>query len=67
MKKVRLAAVILYGVSAILWVIRSVLDFVTKAYDDALVLFILNIICALVWTAGFFIHLHRYRSDKKEQ
>ena len=67
MKKLGLWVVILYGVSAVIWTIRSILDFVMQAYNDSLFLVVLNVLCAVVWIAGFIIHLRRYRSHKGEQ
>lgn len=58
-KPIRLALVVLYGVSAALWLVTCTLEFVTSGKVDGL-----RIFAAVVWTAGFFVLLARYRNQK---
>ena len=54
--------VILFGLCAVVWTVRAVLDIVYQTYTNSIALFALNIICAVIWIAAFFIKLRNYRS-----
>ncbi len=67
MKKSSRLTVILFGICAVIWTIRAILDVVYRTYSDTVFWFILNILCAIIWIAAFVINLKRYRSNKGEQ
>lgn len=62
-KRVSLVAVVLYGVAAVIWIIRTILDIAYGTFEASMVLFVLNILCTGTWVAAFFVTLHRYRSN----
>ena len=64
MKISKLTAVILYGVCAVIWTIRAIVGIVVREYDGSLFIFILNILCAVIWIVAFVIQLHTYRTKK---
>ena len=66
MKQPRRLAVILFGVCAVIWTIRAVLEVVYQTYNDSVFGFVLNVLCAVIWIAAFVINLKRYRSNKDE-
>ena len=66
MKKPSLLAVILYGICAVIWTVRAIVEIVMKTYNDSVFLFILSIFCALIWICSFFACLISYRSNKDE-
>lgn len=53
MKKTSLAAVILVGLAAVIWTIRVVLEIVLKTYNESVFLFVLNVLCSVVWIVSF--------------
>lgn len=57
--------VVLYGVCAVLWTIRAILDLVYQTYRYALFSVALNILCAIVWMIAFAVMLNRYRQQTK--
>ena len=61
MKSLNGLVVILCGISAIIWTIKSITDIVNKTFDW------LTLICAIVLIAAFFVNLKRYRSTKKDK
>ena len=63
MKKTSLAAVILVGLAAVIWTIRVVLEIVLKTYNESVFLFVLNVLCSVVWIVSFIVNLKRYRSN----
>ena len=67
MKKISLLAVILYGLCAVIWTARIVLEVVYQTYTYSVGLFILNVFCAIIWTVGFVLNLKRYRTQKEEK
>lgn len=58
-RPVSLALVIIYGIAAALWLVTCTLEFATSGKVDGL-----RIFAAVVWTAGFFVLLARYRNQK---
>lgn len=60
------AVVILFGLCAVLWSIRAVLEVIHKTYADSVFWFCLNVFCAILWIVCFFVNLKRYRSEKDE-
>lgn len=64
MKKqpMKLLALVLVGIAAVVWTIACVFDFV---YETPLFLRALRVVCAVIWYAAFFTNLCRYRKEKK--
>lgn len=67
MKKTSLAAVILVGLVAVIWTIRVVLEIVLKTYNESVFLFVLNVLCSVVWIVSFIVNLKRYRSNRENK
>ena len=67
MKKTSLAAVILVGLAAVIWTIRVVLEIVLKTYNESVFLFVLNVLCTVVWIVSFIVNLKRYRSNRENK
>lgn len=67
MKKTSLAAVILVGLAAVIWTIRVVLEIVLKTYNESVFLFVLNVLCSVVWIVSFIVNLKRYRSNRENK
>ncbi len=53
--------VILYGLCAVIWTIRAIAGAVYQEYNDSLFIFVLNVICAVIWIAVFVKWLTEYR------
>ena len=66
MKKPSRFVVILYGMCAVLWTVRAILEIVFKTYNDSGFWFVLNILCAVLWINVFLVHLKRYRTNKDD-
>ena len=66
MERPKLVTVILYGLCAVIWTVRTILGVVYKEYGDSATLFVLNILCAVIWIAAFIKWLIKYRSNKNE-
>ena len=67
MKKTSLAAVLLVGLAAVIWTIRVVLEIVLKTYNESVFLFVLNVLCSVVWIVSFIVNLKRYRSNRENK
>ena len=67
MKKTSLADVILVGLAAVIWTIRAVLEIVLKTYNESVFLFVLNVLCSVVWIVSFIVNLKRYRSNRENK
>lgn len=67
MKKTSLAAVILVGLAAVIWTIKAVLEIVLKTYNESVFLFVLNVLCSVVWIVSFIVNLKRYRSNRENK
>lgn len=67
MKKTSLAAVILVGLAAVIWTIRVLLEIVLKTYNESVFLFVLNVLCSVVWIVSFIVNLKRYRSNRENK
>ena len=67
MKKTSLAAVILVGLAAVIWTISVVLEIVLKTYNESVFLFVLNVLCSVVWIVSFIVNLKRYRSNRENK
>ena len=67
MKKTSLAAVILVRLAADIWTIRVVLEIVLKTYNESVFLFVLNVLCSVVWIVSFIVNLKRYRSNRENK
>ena len=67
MKNKKLINVILFGLCAVIWIIRVITGVVYKEYENSLWIFITNAVCAVIWVCTFIIYLVRYRSDNDEK
>ena len=67
MKKTSIAAVILVGLADVIWTIRVVLEIVLKTYNESVFLFVLNVLCSVVWIVSFIVNLKRYRSNRENK
>ena len=67
MKKAGGVSVILYGMCAVIWTIRVILDVVNHTVYVPGFSFVLNVLCAVLWIACFVVNLKRYLSNKEEQ
>ena len=66
MKKTSCIGVILYGICAVIWTVKVIVEIVFKTYNYSVFSLVLSIFCALIWICSFFILLIRYRSNKDE-
>ena len=65
-KKTDLAIVILYGICAVVWTVLSILEVIVfKTYQDNLLKFIWNVICAIQWVFLFLLSWKRYKNGKR--
>ncbi len=62
MKKPNLFLVILYGLCAAICTLRVILDVVCEESHGSLFVFVLNLLCAVIWTAAFIGLLIKHRS-----
>lgn len=66
MKKQNLISGIIYGICAVIWTTKSILDIIYQTHHDSVLGYVLNILCAMVWMAAFLLSMKRYRSTKKK-
>ena len=66
MKKPSRLTVILYGVCAVIWTIRVILEVAYQTYNDSVFWFVLNVLCAVIWIAAFVVNLKRYRANQED-
>ncbi|MBQ3170042.1 MAG: hypothetical protein IJB99_09815 [Clostridia bacterium] len=66
MKKPSRLTVILFGVCAVIWTIRAILEVAYQTYNDSVFWFILNVLCAVIWIAAFILNLKRYRANEED-
>ncbi|MBQ9855072.1 MAG: hypothetical protein IJO53_02670 [Clostridia bacterium] len=66
MKKPSRLTVILFGVCAVIWTIRAILEVAYQTYNDSVFWFILNVLCAVLWIAAFILNLKRYRANEED-
>lgn len=64
MKKPKRITVILYGLCAVIWILRVAFGVVNKEYDYDSIFFILNVLTALIWIAAFVRWALKYHSEK---
>ena len=65
-KKPSLIVVILYGVLSVLWIGKAILDIVFETYNTSAFMFVISILCALLWTIPFIVYLKKYQSGDEE-
>ena len=63
-KPIKRLTVVLYGACAVIWTVRSVLDF---AYDQSMFFKVLDPLCAAIWFLAFCKWLKRYRSKDGQE
>jgi len=70
MKKGSIITVILFGLCAVIWSIRVLLDVIYRSfYNDSVITVLmcgLNVLCAIIWIVAFVVQVKRYRSNKDE-
>lgn len=66
MKNFNKLLVILSAVCAIISIIQIILNIAFGTYNDSAVIFVLNLLCAILWTAAFILNLKVYRSKKEK-
>lgn len=63
MKKPARLTVILYGLCAVVWTLRSIVAVIYKEYEISAFPFVLSILCTAIWIAAFIKWLIAYRSN----
>ena len=63
-KPVKRLTVVLYGACAVIWTVKSVLDFV---YGESMFFKVMDPLCAAVWFLAFCRWLTRYRSQDAQE
>lgn len=66
MKKPNRLSVILFGICAVIWTFRAILEVFYQTYRISVFWFVLNILCALVWIGAFIVNLKKYRSHQDQ-
>ena len=66
MKNPSRLTVILFGMCAVIWTIRAILDVAYQTYNDSVFWFVLNVLCAVIWIAAFVVNLKRYRVNQED-
>ena len=67
MKKPSRFLLMLYGVCAVIWIIRIIGDIVNQTIYVPGSWFVMNVICAGMWIACFIVNLKRYLANEEEQ
>lgn len=67
MKKPKRSTIILYGLCAVIWTLRAIFAVIYREYDDSVFLFVLNILCSVIWLVTFIKWLIIYRSNTDEE
>lgn len=63
-KKTSFIVVALYGLCAVIWTVKSILDIYYKTYLNNGFVFALDVHCSIVWIIAFVILIIRYKADK---
>ena len=66
MKNPSRLTVILFGMCAVIWTIRAILDVAYQTYNDSVIWFVLNVLCAVIWIAVFVVTLKKYRANQED-
>ncbi len=67
MKKSSRSTVILFGVCAVIWTVRAILDVIYQTYSVSVFAFVLDLLCALLWIAAFIGNLKKYRAQQADE
>ena len=67
MKKPSRFSLVLYGACAVLWIIKVIGDIVNQTVYVPGSLFVLNVLCAVMWVVCFVVNLKRYLSNQEEE
>jgi len=59
--------VVLFAIAAVIWLIRVVVDVVYGVPDISVAVFLLDILCALVWIIAFCVQVFRWRASRKDK
>lgn len=65
MKKQAIIKLVLAALACVIWIVVAILEFFEKYYTSNATLFVMHLICAIVWIAAFFANLRRYLKEKK--
>lgn len=63
-KKTSIVVVILYGMCAVIWTVKSFIDIYYKTYTDNGFVFAMDVLCSILWIISFVILLRRYIANK---
>lgn len=58
---------VVFALAAAIWAARVVVDVVYGVPDISMAVFLLDILCALVWLIALAAQFFRYRSEKKKK
>lgn len=58
-----LKLVIIYGICAAIWLVKTIIDFIAMANT---IILVLDVACDVVWIAAFILMFIQYKKDKKE-
>jgi len=67
MKKPSRVVVAMYGVCAVLWVIKVISAIVKQTIYVPGFWFVMEVLCAVVWITCFAVNLKRYLSGEEEE
>lgn len=67
MKKPSCLLVILYGMCAVVWTVKVILEVANHTNIVPGFWIVLDVLCAVLWIANFVVNLKRYLSNKEEQ
>ncbi len=66
MKKPGIGVVILYGICAVIWTARAILEIVYQTYNDSVFWFALNTLCSPLWIIAFILCLKSFLRKNEE-
>ena len=66
MKNPSRLTVILFGMCAVIWTIRAILEVAHQTYNYSVFGFVVNVLCAVIWIALFVVTLKRYRANQED-
>ena len=67
MEKPKKITVILYGVCAVIWILRVVFEEIEKEYHDSIFFFVINILCAVLWSGAYIKWFRLFRLNNKQK
>ena len=67
MRKLTYFTVFGFGLNALLWTIKAIVDVVYQTYNNSVLWSVLSILNAVLWNISFVVNLKRYRSNQEVQ